>query len=287
MHSMAQSKFHARALLGSVGSMVQHHKLLYSRVAVHEPTLILVQRGRKKLRWAGRELPVETGETVALAGGQTFDVLNEPDADGLYQAQWIAFDQGVIERFAVQYGAEAKAVRDAEKLPSYEKIALSFAHAAEMLADCGVPQNVAETALHTLLAWLQHGGMGFTVYQRIGLIRQIRKMIAADTGFVWTAAEAAQRLNCSEATLRRRLALENTSFRSLLIDVRMMRVLTLLQVTDWPVATIADAVGYESASRFAARFKERFGFTPSAVRDGETAAAEYRRDSVVNVGLQP
>ena len=70
MHSMAQSKFHARALLGSVGSMVQHHKLLYSRVAVHEPTLILVQRGRKKLRWAGRELPVETGETVALAGGR-------------------------------------------------------------------------------------------------------------------------------------------------------------------------------------------------------------------------
>ena len=95
MHSMAQSKFHARALLGSVGSMVQHHKLLYSRVAVHEPTLILVQRGRKKLRWAGRELPVETGETVALAGGQTFDVLNEPDADGLYQAQWIAFCRAV------------------------------------------------------------------------------------------------------------------------------------------------------------------------------------------------
>ena len=41
------------------------------------------------------------------------------------------------------------------------------------------------------------------------------------------------------------------------------------------------------ASRFAARFKERFGCTPAAVRDGETAAAEYRRDSVVNVGLQP
>ncbi|MDO4248958.1 MAG: helix-turn-helix transcriptional regulator, partial [Neisseria sp.] len=271
----------------SAGSMVQHRRLLYSRLMVQESMLINVQRGRKRLRWAGHELFVEAGEAVVLDGGQTFDVINEPDSDGLYQAQWIAFGQTVIERFAAQYGAAEKAVRDAVKLTHYEKTAASFAHAAGLLADAHAPAAAVETALHGLLAWLQHEGIGFTVCQRIDLIRQIRKMIAADTAFLWTAAEAAARLNFSETTLRRRLAQENTSFRSLLIDVRMMRALTLLQVTEWPVEKIADAVGYESASRFTARFKERFGFVPSAVRGGETAAAEYRRGEVVNVGVQP
>jgi AraC-like DNA-binding protein len=46
----------------------------------------------------------------------------------------------------------------------------------------------------------------------------------------------------------------------------MTTALTLLQVTDRPVAEIAYQVGYQSASRFSDRFKRRFGFSPVAVR---------------------
>jgi AraC-like DNA-binding protein len=46
----------------------------------------------------------------------------------------------------------------------------------------------------------------------------------------------------------------------------MASALTLLQATSRPVAEIALAVGYASPSRFAVRFRHRFGFSPSAVR---------------------
>jgi len=82
--------FHTRERLGALGGIVQHHPALYRSVAVHEPTVVIVRRGCKKLRWAGRELRIAAGEAVALAGGQTFDVINIPDSDDLYQAQWIA-----------------------------------------------------------------------------------------------------------------------------------------------------------------------------------------------------
>ena len=42
----------------------------------------------------------------------------------------------------------------------------------------------------------------------------------------------------------------------------------LLQVTDTPVSGIAYQVGYKSASRFSVRFKQRFGFSPTAIREG-------------------
>ena len=56
----------------------------------------------------------------------------------------------------------------------------------------------------------------------------------------------------------------------------MMRALTLLQVSDWPVARIAEEVGYESASRFTARFRQRFGFLPTAVRGQKKTAVGNR-----------
>ena len=71
----------------------------------------------------------------------------------------------------------------------------------------------------------------------------------------------------SEATLRRRLAADGTSFSALLTDLRMTRALGMLQTTDLPVGTIAAEVGYASASRFALRFRDRFGVSPSAIRD--------------------
>lgn len=230
---MPSNYFHTRERLGALGGIVQHHTALYRSVAVYEPTVVIVRRGCKKLRWAGRELRIAAGEVVALAGGQTFDVINIPDSDDLYQAQWIAFEQEAIERFAAQYGT-AQAVCDAVKLPHPGQMNAAFDYAA------------------------------------------------AD----WSSAMLAQRLNCSEAALRRRLARQDTNFRTLLTDVRMMRALTLLQVTQWPVAQIAGAVGYDCPSRFSARFKERFGCVPSAVRS-EAEQAAYRRTGQVSVGVRP
>jgi AraC-like DNA-binding protein len=70
----------------------------------------------------------------------------------------------------------------------------------------------------------------------------------------------------SEATLRRKLADEGTSLSTILVDARMSFALTLLQSTTQPVTQIALAVGYQTPSQFAVRFRDRFGFVPTSVR---------------------
>jgi AraC-like DNA-binding protein len=57
----------------------------------------------------------------------------------------------------------------------------------------------------------------------------------------------------------------------------------LLQSTDQAVNRIALDVGYESPSRFANRFRERFGFAPTAIRGharGGVVEREVRRGGV-------
>ncbi|WP_373741284.1 helix-turn-helix transcriptional regulator [Neisseria sp.] len=283
---MAERNFIHRPNYGASGTVIQRSRLLYSRLAAHNPTVILVLSGRKILRWAGNELIIPAGRAVALAGWQTFDVLNEPDEqEGVYRAQWLSFEQPLIDRFAEMYeGGEL--VADARLLPEKAKFAVSFSLAAQMLGDDGIPDAVADTGLQQVLAWLHVSGCRFHAYEPMGLVRRLRKAVEEDAAFEWTAETMAGRLNMSGTTLRRRLAAQGTSFRALLIDVRMMRALTLLQVTSWTVAQIAAAVGYDNASRFTARFKERFGFVPTAVRDGEGGAAEYRPAETVNVGFR-
>jgi AraC-like DNA-binding protein len=70
----------------------------------------------------------------------------------------------------------------------------------------------------------------------------------------------------SEATLRRRLAEKSETLSGILLDLRMSAALSLLQATEDSIAQVALSVGYESPSRFAQRFRERFGFSPSQVR---------------------
>nr|WP_234902913.1 helix-turn-helix transcriptional regulator [Ensifer adhaerens] len=87
-----------------------------------------------------------------------------------------------------------------------------------------------------------------------------------DPGTPWTGSGLGKRLGVSEATLRRKLSAEGWSFQQLLTDVRMSAAIQMLQSSDVPVLHIAQQVGYESQSRFAARFRQRFGFPPSAIR---------------------
>jgi AraC-like DNA-binding protein len=66
--------------------------------------------------------------------------------------------------------------------------------------------------------------------------------------------------------LRSKLSAENIALHYLMNDIRINRALTLLQTTDWPTSAIAQHVGYESSSRFAERFRKRFGCDPTAIR---------------------
>jgi AraC-like DNA-binding protein len=70
----------------------------------------------------------------------------------------------------------------------------------------------------------------------------------------------------SEATLRRRLAKERLRFEEILTDIRMHHAMALLQTTCWSIPQVARACGYQTRTRFAARFRKRFGCSPSEAR---------------------
>ncbi len=93
-------------------------------------------------------------------------------------------------------------------------------------------------------------------------------------------------IGVSEATLRRKLATAGTSLTDIIADVRMTRAASLLQATELPINRVALEVGYESASKFAARFRERFGLARA------TSACRRRRlrdmePKMIGSGPQP
>jgi AraC-like DNA-binding protein len=257
-----------RACVGATAQIVQARELLSARILIDNPTIIVVLRGRKLLRWGGHERVVESGCAIAVAEQQTFDVVNTPcTSTGLYEAQWLTCDGAVTAQYS-EGPVKGQRIGDVHVLKSAGTSFLqAFAHAREgILYPAEVPTEVAKVRMTEMLTWLDHDGAYFGHSQRPSLVRQVRRRIADDLSAIWTAPRMADLLGVSEATLRRRLSDEGTSFHALLVDVRMSRALTLLQVTDLPVTQIALEIGYNSPSRFTARFRQRFGYGPSDVR---------------------
>lgn len=258
-----------RRHLAEQNTVTQRNQLRLDKSFFTQPTVIFVRRGRKILRWMGGEQIVCAGEMVLLAENQRFDVINEPDGQGIYEADWLSIDSAVIARFARQN--TQKPFEILFYLPEHSLTCQAFERASQALSQPEIPDAVVEIRLWELLAWLATRGGAFGTVSSLLLSKRIRQKIAEDTGYAWTAAEVARDLNMSEATLRRHLAEEKTSFREILTLVRMMRALSLLQLTQRPILQIAYEVGYDSHSRFSAKFKQHFGCAPNKVRRSNSA----------------
>jgi AraC-like DNA-binding protein len=94
--------------------------------------------------------------------------------------------------------------------------------------------------------------------------RNVQALIAG--GQATTLAAVALQLGVSTRTVMRRLRDEGSDFGALVERVRRERALSLLVESTLPVAEIALALGYRSASNFARSFRRWHGVPPSAVR---------------------
>lgn len=257
----------AREGIGLTANVVQQSSLRLSRIAVDKPALIVLHHGCKTLKSASRQWRAESGDVVALPGGQTFDVLNRLSPEGLFEARWIVWDDGLIP-----HADEDRPARRAAPAPVVLKqVGRGFLCAVDSAVDAirhpgEIPLPVARHRLQELLVWLAGHEVRFAPPQAASVKQRLRSLLANALSEGWTVSGAAERFAMSEATLRRRLTAEGTSFAAVLSDVRMSSAMTLLQSTERPISHIASDVGYESASRFAVRFRARFGFAPSAVR---------------------
>ncbi|MDQ0394223.1 helix-turn-helix transcriptional regulator [Labrys monachus] len=227
--------------------------------------MVLVLGGRKILHSRGREVIIGTGEAVLIPDRLDFDVLNEPGGNGPYRALALGFAPELIGAAVAGETAALTQIRPLRDLPP--GLADACDRAAEAIAaGDSLPDRVAAGRVHEVLLWLASLGHRFEAPAPSDLIDRLRKIIMADPARDWRAGDLASRVGASEPTLRRRLAAAGTSFTEILADIRMTAALYLLQSTDRPVTAIALDVGYDSASRFAARFKARFDFAPSEIR---------------------
>ena len=81
-----------------------------------------------------------------------------------------------------------------------------------------------------------------------------------------TRSQLARCLNMSDQTLKRRLAAEGVSYKSLVKDIRQKKACDLLQSTELTMEEIANKVGYRDVANFYRAFKSWTGLTPRSCR---------------------
>ena len=257
--------------VGAAAGVLQRQVLEFRRLFIEQPLVIVVERGEKALRWDGGDCVVGAGEVVAIAGGQALDIENRPDA-GIYRAFWLAWDASLLARHA----AQQTVARPISPVSPIRRLLPGFVESAKAmmaaLDNAELPQPVAAHRATEMLHWLDVCGCSFAPHEVASVAQKVRQLVTSDLAKAWLAPEVASRLAMSEATLRRRLADEGASLSAILSDARLSFALTLLQATTQPVSQIALAVGYQSPSHLTMRFRRRFGFPPSAIREAERRA---------------
>jgi AraC-like DNA-binding protein len=256
---------HDMANLLTFASIRQTRSGQFRQLAIAQPVLIVVGSGQKTIEVEGRRLVAVPGEGIALSGGLVATVRNEAPAGAAYEADVYALAHSVP--LLPQDGGFGHEAHGAFVVPPAMRTHLHrLRDEAPELPDAILGHRARELAL-----WLTSFGIAWRHRDRSDLPFLIRDLVAQEPAGKWSVARLLPLLAkrghaLSEASLRRRLAAQGTSFTALVIDTRLSLALERLQSSDDAITRIALDVGYESSSRFAVRFRSRFGMCPSDIR---------------------
>lgn len=213
-------------------------------------------------------LRLTAGDFGLLPDHQPLTMENIPKAPQSYEARILPIPRSLFEEtYARSVSLTPPRVSvpvKALNLPAEAVTLFEFCCSSENLAR--LPSAVVRVRLMELITWFALSGAVLDGSGSLLLRDRLRQMIEKQPAYDWTLGHAAHQFHMSEATLRRKLAAENTSFTEMLSDTRMTRALALLHTTTLPISRVAQEVGYDSPSQFSNRFKDRFGIIPRRVR---------------------
>ncbi len=251
---------------------------LFRALVSQFPAVVLVREGTKRVQQGSRQVTINTASIGVLPAHVPLTIENQPSSCGPYAASLLIPAESILESLRKEGLAEG----DPCKTTSHDRAIGAFERATTALEDPLTPDRLRNHAVREVLLWLGEEGIGFGPARPLSLANKLRFALSKDPDVPWRSADAARALAVSEATLRRRLSADGTSFGDLLADVRMTHALGLLQSSDLAINRIALEVGYASASRFAVRFKARFGISPSAIRSAkQPSSAQNERIGTV------
>ena len=256
--------------LGATARVVQGVSHEFRKLASAMPSLIAVREGTKTLRYGGASFEGHPGDMVVLPAHLTVDVGNRVTRSGRYVAEILVFEPDFL--LARAAADPAATPRQPLRQPALLRcppaaLAQAFRAAADALSgDPPLPRAVIAHRLAEPVVWLGDLLNAVLLAPQTSMTERVRSILSADPARKWSAGAVARRVAASAPTLRRKLAVESTGFAEILSDVRMTTALTLIQTTAAPISDVAAAVGYDSPSRFALRFRRRFGMAPTAIR---------------------
>ncbi len=234
-------------------------------VAIERPMLAIVLQGRKEMRNGTVDLVMQRGDLLLVNRSCRLDVVNRPDAHtGLYLTLTVPLCDEVIDATRLLWSATAvQGTEDVVALPATQL-------EGELAAWCRALQvghyGEARLALAGLLLQLcRRGHTSVLVPAPPTLAAQVRAAVSAQPDRDWRSRDFETALGMSGATLRRRLAAEQTSLGEVISDARLDHAMQLFYTTRWPVKRVALRVGYRSTASFVRRFMARYGLDPGAI----------------------
>lgn len=265
----------AMANYGVIGC---RRKQRIQRVPFLQPCLILVLSGKKTLSNGDKIESCPPGEFLGIPAPASFDMVNDPDEQlQRYLALCIPFESALIERFLHLYPGRTSGCynKSAIRIQGDATLFAAVLHFLQIADSPGQDRDVLEhRLLEILLCLVKTNAASHMLLSMSDQWRQrLTSLLLTDPAKMWRARDVCRLLAVSESTLRRKLQQENASFQSALDDVRLGHGLVQMQMTPLPIGRIAANCGYQSVSRFSARFRKRFGVTPSQLRKTLTESA--------------
>lgn len=238
-------------------------------VKLDVPALMVVLEGTKRLRLGRERISCDAGRFLVVNGAVSLDIENVPDARGAYRSWGVYFPWRVIEAARALIGQHHVLAPAKRLLSSGAVDALAQPIDALLSLELG-PQGQLDPVerdhrLLGLLVVLARLGHTQLFSAEPGVAVQVRNLVSSAPARDWQSAHVEAALHVSGATLRRRLADEQTSLRELVREARLHHGLVLLQTTRQPLKSIAFACGYRSTRSFAEGFVERFGVAPAVL----------------------
>lgn len=211
-------------------------------------------------------MQVTPQQLIILPADLELEVINQPD-NGLFCSDLLSLTADLLADFKARYMSEPPPGRLTSLCaPMTPELSFMWQNVLQAVRGGLSTELQHHQAMGLLLALQQAGYAGPLLNERQQDLTGGTANYHAVAGGSVERSSGGEDVVSGESTLRRRLQQESQSFRLIVEEVRMAYALGQLQSTSLPIGEIALNSGYQSGSRFTARFRQHYGLLPKHVR---------------------
>jgi AraC-like DNA-binding protein len=243
-------------------------------IKLEQPIIVVILSGTKIIYVDDREYVFQPGEVFFVPSAIALDVINQPDINpNYYTALVLELSKTLFQKVRLVYPELVDDIEQQQSKPQFaislsKQLSQSFIYLVQSTINRAIDNSdLNEHHVMEIILLLLNSDLRSLVIQEIypNLLTQVTNLLRRDLAQPWTAEQLAQKLNLSVSTLKRQLKNYDLTFRQILTRERMSKAMLLLKQEKYAISEVAIACGYESPSRFAARFKQHYGLKPSEI----------------------